>query len=206
MKRKVVLIILVILVNVLWINAINITNSFVSRNNIVINTGTKNNNNKNPNIMDDIDVLLRTDLVYGGENADLIAKKINNAFGSDMKDYGNLISKYSIANGVNPYLVASMIIVETGCDNKCSVLVKKCNNVYEAVYDKESINQASCFGGDYQKFASIDDSIKSFIKYIKFNFYDNELTTPNSIYKSFKKDVRWAFLVNFNMEKIKNSN
>lgn len=205
MKRKVVLIILVVLVNVLWINAINITNSFVSRNNIVINTGTKNNNNKNPNIMDDIDVLLRTDLVYEGENADLIAKKINNVLG-DMKDYGNLISKYSIANGVNPYLVASMIIVETGCDNKCSVLVKKCNNVYEAVYDKESINQASCFGGDYQKFASIDDSIKSFIKYIKFNFYDNELTTPNSIYKSFKKDVRWAFLVNFNMEKIKNSN
>ena len=49
MKRKVVLIILVILVNVLWINAINMTNSFVSRHNIVINTGTKNNNNKKYN-------------------------------------------------------------------------------------------------------------------------------------------------------------
>ncbi len=205
MKRKVVLIVLVFLINILWINAINVTNSFVSNREIIINTGTKINNNETPNIMDDIDVLLRTDLNYNGESADTIANKINNSF-NDMKDYGNLISKYSIANGVNPYLVASMIIVETGCDTKCSVLVKKCNNVYEAIYDSESLNQTSCFGGYYQKFASVDDSIKSFVKYIKVNFYDNELTTPNTIYKSFKKDVRWAYLVNFNMDKIKNSN
>ena len=75
----------------------------------------------------------------------------------------------------------------------------------EALYNKDSINQTSCFGGNYQKFNSLDDSIKSFIKFVKTNFYDKDLTTANSIASSYNKDARWIFVVNQNINKIKNS-
>ena len=144
-------------------------------------------------------------LTYEEENADIIAKKIDQNLKDEMQGYGTLISKYAISNDINPYLIASMIIETTNCDLKCSVLVKQCNNVYEALYNKDSINQTSCFGGNYQKFNSLDDSIKSFIKFVKTNFYDKDLKTANSIASSYNKDVRWIFVVNQNINKIKNS-
>ena len=63
----------------------------------------------------------------------------------------------------------------------------------------------SCFGGNYQSFSSIDSSVKAYIKYIKTNFYDKELTTPGAMYKAYNKDVRWVFRVNNIMDNIKNS-
>lgn len=205
MKRKVFLIILVFLINILWVNAIGVTNKLSEKYNIVINTKNPNKNNNNPNIIDDLDVLLNADLTYEGENADIIAKKIDQNLKDEMHGYGTLISKYAISNDINPYLIASMIIETTNCDLKCSVLVKQCNNVYEALYNKDSINQTSCFGGNYQKFSSLDDSIKSFIKFVKTNFYDKDLKTTNSIASSYNKDARWIFVVNQNISKIKNS-
>ena len=171
----------------------------------ILNTKNPNKNNNNPNIIDDLDVLLNADLTYEGENADIIAKKIDQNLKDEMHGYGTLISKYAISNDINPYLIASMIIETTNCDLKCSVLVKQCNNVYEALYNKDSINQTSCFGGNYQKFNSLDDSIKSFIKFVKTNFYDKDLKTANSIASSYNKDARWVFVVNQNINKIKNS-
>ena len=202
MKRKIILILFVLIINVLWVNGITITNKFVNHHNIVIKTGTKTNPSSKPTIMDDIDVVLNSDLNYDGESSDIIGKKIDNFLKDDMAGYGSLISKYAIANETNPYLIASMIIVETNCDLKCSVLVKKCNNVYEA---HSNSDDTSCFGGIYQKFNSIDDSIKAFIKYSKTNFYDNDLTTPSSISNVLKKDARWVFIVNQYIDKIKNS-
>ena len=51
----------------------------------------------------------------------------------------------------------------------------------------------------------LDDSIKSFIKFVKTNFYDKDLKTANSIASSYNKDARWIFVVNQNINKIKNS-
>ena len=98
-----------------------------------------------------------------------------------------------------------MIIENSECDETCSVLVTKCNNVGKLIYNKESITESSCFGGYYQSFKTIDESIKSYIKYIKLNFYDKELTTPSTIYKPYKKDVRWVFRVNNYMDIMKNN-
>ena len=97
MKRKVFLIILVFLINILWVNAIGVTNKLSEKYNIVINTKNPNkNNNNNPNIIDDLDVLLNADLTYEGENADIIAKKIDQNLKDEMHGYGTLISKYAI--------------------------------------------------------------------------------------------------------------
>lgn len=206
MKRKIVLAVFVFLFNIVWVNAINVTNKLASHYNFVIKTSvTDTNFNSSPNIIDELDAMLETNLYYENEDADVIAQKINLYLKNEMQDYGNLISKYSIVNEVNPYLIASMIIETTNCDSKCSVLVTKCNNVYQAPYQKDA-NQLSCFGGYYQKFATIDDSIKNFIKFIKINFYNKDLKTANSIAKSYNKDARWVFIINQTISQIKNSN
>lgn len=204
MKRKIILIILVFSFNICWVNAITITNSFASKNNLIIKIKQKTNLN-NTGIMDDIDVMLDNNLSYDDIDALTIGSKINTNLKGELTGYGELISKYSIVNNVNPYLVSAMIIENTDCNETCSVLVTKCNNVGKLVYNKESITENACFGGYYQRFNSIDDSIKSYIKYIKVNFYDKDLTTPNNIYKPYNKDVRWVFRVNNIMEQIKNS-
>lgn len=204
MKRKIVLIILVLGLNYVWINMINITNKFVSHHNIVIETKTKANLN-NTTVMDDIDVMLENDLTYEEVDALTIANKINANLKAELAGYGELISKYSIVNNVNPYLVAAMIIENGECEETCSVLVTRCKNVGKLEYHKDSMTEKSCFGGYYQQYNNIEDSIKSYIKYVKINFYDKEQTTPITIYKSYNKDVRWAFQVNSYMEQIKKS-
>ena len=203
MIRKIILIILVFLFNILFVNAINTSNTLMDHYNIVIKTDKQALGNNN--IIDELDVMLETNLTYNEESSDIIATKINNYLKNELEGYGELISKYSIVNEVDPYLIAGMILEDTSCDTNCSVLVKKCNNISHDLYEKDNLNEASCFGGSYQKFNTLDESIKSFIKYVKNNFYQNELTTPGTIYKTYKKDVRWAFRVNQNIDKIKNS-
>ena len=203
MIRKIILIILVFLFNIIFVNAINTTNSLINHYNIVIKTNKQTLGNNN--IIDELDVMLETNLTYNEESSDIIAKKINNYLKNELEGYGELISKYAIINEVDPYLIAGMILEDTNCDTNCSVLVKKCNNISHDLYEKDNINEAACFGGSYQLFNTLDDSIKSFIKYVKTNFYQNELTFPGTIYKTYKKDVRWAFRVNQNIDKIKNS-
>ena len=205
MKRKIILIVLVFLFDIIWVNAISITNNLASHYNIVIKTKTNSSLN-NGNIMDDIDVMLENNLSYDGVDAVTIGNKINTSLKGELTGYGELIAKYSIVNDVNPYLVAAIIVENTDCSDTCSVLVTKCNNVGKLLYNKESITETACFGGYYQSFKTIDDSIKSYIKYIKVNFYDKEMNTPNLMYKSYKKDVRWVFRVNNIIDQMKNSN
>jgi len=203
MKRKIILVILVFLFNIVWVNAISGTNSLLSHYNIIIITNKQPSLNNN--IIDDLDVMLETNLTYNNEDVSQIGKKINNFLKNEMDGYGELIARYSIVYEVDPYLIASMIVEATNCDSECSVLVRMCNNVSKDKYDEESDLEMSCFGGSYQKFNSIEDSIKTFVKYIKINFYDNDLKTPNAIYKPYKKDVRWVFIVNEYINKIKSS-
>lgn len=202
--RKILLVISVIILNVLWINVISITNDLAKHYNIVIKTKTRTTLNNNV-IIDDIDVMLENNLSYENIDAVTIGNKINNYLKADLSGYGELIAKYSIVNNVNPYLISAMIIEFANCENECSVLVSKCHNVGKMYYNKDSITEKACFGGYYQSFDTIDESIKSYIKYIKSNFYEKELTTPGTIYNSYGKDVRWAYRVNKYMEDIKNS-
>ena len=202
MKRKIIFIILVFALNILWVNAISATNSLANHYNFVIkiNKATSMNNH---NILDDLDVMLENNLTYNDEDAVTIGGKMNNYLHADLSGYGEMIAKYSIANSLDPYLVAAMIIESSDCEKECSVLVTQCHNVGKLVYHENSLGEMSCFGGYYQKFNSIDDSIKNYIKYIKVNFYDKELTTPGTIYKSYKKDVRWVFRINQYIEYMK---
>ena len=204
MKRKIILIILVFLFNMIWVNAITVTNDFAAKNNLLIKISQKTKLN-NTRVMDDLDVMLDNNLSYEDVDAITIGNKINNYLKAEISGYGELIAKYSIVNEVNPYLVGAFIVENSECDETCSVLVTKCNNVGKLLYNKDNLTNTACFGGYYQSFKSIDDSVKSYIKYIKSNFYDKELTTPGTIYKAYNKDVRWVFRVNNLIDGIKNS-
>lgn len=204
MKRKIILNIFVFLFNILWVNAISLTNDLTSHYNLIIETKEKSNLQDNT-IIDDIDVMFENNLSYEEVDAVVIGNKINTGLHGELSGYGELISKYSIVNNINPYLVAGMIIENTECSDTCSVLVTKCKNVGKIAYNKEMIGETACFGGYYRSFSNIEDSIKAYIKFIRKNFYDKELTTPGTIYKSYNKDVRWAFRVNNYMEQMKNA-
>ena len=204
MKRKIILIIFVFLFNILWVNAISLTNDLTSHYNLIIETKEKSNLQDNT-IIDDIDVMFENNLSYEEVDAVVIGNKINTGLHGELSGYGELISKYSIVNNINPYLAAGMIIENTECSDTCSVLVTKCKNVGKIAYNKEMIGETACFGGYYRSFSNIEDSIKAYIKFIRKNFYDKELTTPGTIYKSYNKDVRWAFRVNNYMEQMKNA-
>ena len=204
MKRKIILTISVLILNIAWINVISLTNNLAKHYNFVIHTKQKVNMN-NATIIDDIDVMLENNLTYEDVDSLVIGNKINTYLKGELAGYGELIAKYSIVNNVNPYLVAAMIIENADCDETCSVLVSKCRNVGKLPYDKEIIGEVACFGGYYRSFNNIEDSIKTYIKFINTNFYKKELTTPSTIYKSYKKDVRWVFRVNSYMEKMKNA-
>lgn len=205
MKRKIILIISVLVFNILWINVISLTNNLASHYNIVIKTKQKVNMN-NATIIDDIDVMLENNLTYENVDAVVIGNKINVYLKGELSGYGELIAKYSIVNNVNPYLVAAMIVENGECNETCSVLVSKCHNVGKLPYDKDIIGEVACFGGYYRSFSNIEDSIKTYIKYINKNFYQKEMTTPSTIYSAYKKDVRWVFRVNNYMEQMKNVN
>ena len=56
MKRKIILIILVFLLNIVWVNAISITNSLASHYDFVIKT-KEQTNLTNTGIMDDLDII-----------------------------------------------------------------------------------------------------------------------------------------------------
>ena len=204
MKRKIILIILVFILNLLWVNAISITNELAATHDFVIQTTKKTNLQNNP-LMEDLDVMLKTNLSYEGEDAVKIGHKIDNFLKEKMEGKGEVISKYAINSKLNPYLVASMVIEESGCDSECSVLVNKCNNVAKLRYNENNLSEKSCFGGIYQKFDSIEASIRSYVRYVKENFYDKDLTTLNDIYKEYKKDARWLYRVNQRMDNIKKS-
>lgn len=203
MKRKIILIILVFLLNIVWVNAISITNSLASHYDFVIKT-KEQTNLTNTGIMDDLDVMLENNLSYDNVDATTIGNKINTALHGELSGYGEFIAKYSIVNNINPYLVAGMIVENTECSETCSVLVTKCNNVGKLIYNKDMLGESSCFGGYYRSFNTIEESIKVYIKYIKNNFYDKEMTTPGLIYNSYRKDVRWVFRVNEYMNQMKN--
>lgn len=205
MKRKILVIVLVFLTNILWVNAIKLSNSFIKEHDLMIKIN--NNSSLSPNnnqIIEDLDVLLSKDLEFDGESAINIGKKIDKTLKSDLEGKGEFIAKYSIINEVDPYLIAAIILTDTNCEYECSTLVKQCNNVSKKMYNKD-LHDTACFGGYYLKYISKDDSIKDFIKDVKNNFYINDLKTPNEIRIKYKKDVAWAFKVNRYIEILKNN-
>jgi hypothetical protein len=132
---------------------------------------------------------------YKNESIDEIAKKLNIYLNSTLKNKGKYIAKYSISKGVDPYLATAIILHETGCEWKCSKLVRNCNNV------GGNKGKPSCNGGSYRKFDTIEDGIKFAINKLN-SYYSKGKTTPKQINPHYAEDKTWYKKVENYMKKL----
>ena len=145
MKRKVFLIVIVFLFNIIWVNAINVTNSLTSHYNIIIVTKKNNSliNNTTGNIVDDLDV-----------NTDNLLVCINQSSSSSsctnyvaLKNYSGMEKNEDIY--ILPYIISAGTLPYKGSTY----------NVY--VHVKDSIGSIAKDSGSY----TLYDNILSAINY-----------------------------------------
>lgn len=157
---------------------------------------------KNDNIADTIDEYNKNDnvkqriIVYDGMTMEELSTKLNKSLKSTVAGKGELFASYSLEKGVDPYLAISIMLLETGCNWKCSNLVNNCNNVGG---QKGSPN---CSNG-YRSYPTLDDGIRGFIDNLADNYYAKGLTTPEAMNPKYAESNMWAVKVNNYMSSVK---
>ncbi len=185
MKRRILIIIIVLIFNFFLFKGINYTNKFIAERDLVINL-LEHPKEEVP--VDTVKPIIIDE--YNGEKKDAIVSKINKYLAkTELKDIGNGTFVSAVTNDVNPYMLAAMVLVNTECNNECTVIMKSCNNV------SYLRGEPGCFGGSYKKYNSIDDSIADLASYVGTNYVKNNLKTPYDIYKKYGKNIAWAYKV-----------
>ena len=126
-------------------------------------------------------------IVYDGLTLEELAAKLNRFLKNELKGQGMLIASYSLEQGVDPYIAASIMMHETGCKWNCSSLMKRCNNV-------GGKKGSGC--GSYQYYDSLESGIKGLIKYLSKNYFKKGLDTPEEINRKYAEDKSWYKKVN----------
>ena len=93
--------------------------------------------------------------------------------------------------GVDPYLAASVILHETGCQWTCSYLARKCNNF------GGNKGTPGCNGGSYRKFSTLEEGLNFAINKLD-SYYKKGYTTPEEINTSYAASKTWASKINNN--------
>lgn len=193
MRRNIILVILLFIFNILWLYGISYVNKFIASNDLMIIFGKVQEEKPNEEVIEEEIV------EYNGEGFELIGKKIEkHLVKTPLEGYGEYIAKRSVNKGVNPYLVSSIIIINSNCKVQINAIAEKCYNVGDL-----KGTSGGCFGGTYKKYYSYEDGIDDLIDYILTKFYANDLKTPNAIYKKYDKNSAWSYKVSRYMEKIK---
>ena len=133
--------------------------------------------------------------VYQGMTLEELSAKLDRSLKSNLAGKGSLVASYSLERGVDPYLAVGIMLLETGCNWKCSGLVQKCNNVGG---QKGSPN---CSGG-YRGYPTLDEGIKGFIDNLAVNYYAKGLTTPEAMNSKYAESSTWAMKVRNYMNSI----
>lgn len=136
-------------------------------------------------------------IVYDGMTLDELSAKLDKSLKSTLKGKGYLYASYSLEKGVDPYLAVAVTLHETGCNWKCSELVRKCNNV------GGQKGRPGCNGGSYQKFSTLDEGIKAMIDNLKVNYYNHGLNTPEKMNRKYAASKSWSSKVNYYIKSIK---
>lgn len=131
-------------------------------------------------------VLTRRVIVYDGMTMNELADKLNRSMKSNLTGKGLVLASYTIEKGVDPYLALGIMLLETGCNWKCSSLMTKCNNVGGMK------GSPGCDGGSYKSFPTLDDGIRAFVDNLARNYYAYGLTTPEAMNKKYAESTAWA--------------
>ena len=193
MKRKLIILIILLLFNILFILGISETNRLIETNKWMIYL----NSSIDTSITDEPSQEVEK-FDYNGEQIETIGQKIDRVYAkTSLEGYGEYIAKNAVSKGVNPYLISGIILESTSCKTECSIIFKQCNNVAGMK------GEPGCFGGSYRVYKDIPEGIVDLINYISKNFNEEEMQNPNNMFKKYGKNVSWAFKVSEYMESIK---
>lgn len=139
------------------------------------------------------------EIVFEGMTLDELTEKLNRSLKSDIAGTGYYYAKYSMQYKIDPYLAVAISLHETGCNNKCSPLVVKCNNVGGQKF------KPSCGGGAYGRNDTLEQGIERFVRNIAVGYYAYGLTTPELMVDKYEGtgSKTWAPAVNRYINSIK---
>ena len=167
---------------------------FLTAANVLSNVDDSLNKYKDAEIKEYIDS--RPVIVYENMTIDQLGKKIDNMFNEPLSGKGELLASYALEKGVDPYLATAIVLLETGCNSRCSTMVYNCNNIG---------GQKGSGCGAYAAFPTLDDGIRAFIDNLSNNFISRGFTTPETIGPRYAESGTWTMKVNNYIEKIRKS-
>ena len=162
--------------------------------NVLVNSNNALDEYKDKEIQEYIDS--RPVIVYDNMTIDELSAKLDRVLNSTMSGKGYLVASYSLEQGVDPYIATAIILLETGCNSKCSTMVNTCNNVG---------GQKGSGCGVYAAFATLDEGIMAFVDNLNKNYFSKGLTTASAIGPKYAESPLWATKVNNYINKIKNA-
>ena len=138
--------------------------------------------------------------VYEGQTLQELADRLNRHLGSDIVGgKGELIAAECLNRGVDPYIMVSIILQETGCGSHCSNLARNCFN-FGGIKGKPS-----CNGGAFKQYDSIDEGLVGMIDMLSRNYFQLGLTTPETIGPKYCEGNEWAGKITWFVNKIRNN-
>jgi len=138
--------------------------------------------------------------VYEGQTIEELAEHLNRHLGNDVvAGKGALIATECINKGVDPYITVAIILHETGCGTHCSNLARNCNNF------GGQKGKPSCNGGAFRQFDTVDAGLVGMIDNLSRNYFQQGLTTPETIGPKYCEGNEWAGKITWFVNKIRNN-
>ncbi len=135
-------------------------------------------------------------VIYDGMTLSELAAKLDRSLKNELAGKGYVYANASITWGVDPYMAVAISLLETGCNGKCSNLVRQCNNVGGMV-------GSGCDG--WAKFDTIDEGIEAMIRNLGKYYVAQGLTTVEQIGHKYAASSTWATKVRNYMNQIQNA-
>ena len=136
-------------------------------------------------------------IIYDGMTLTELTNKLNKSLGHYMTNTGYFFANYTKKTGLDPYLAVSIVLLETGCNWKCSTITVQCNNIGGLKGGE------SCNGKSYRKYNTLGEGIDGYLDIIYNNYYLKGMTTPEQMAPVYAQSSVWAEKVNGYMNEIK---
>ena len=128
--------------------------------------------------------------VFEGMTIEELSAKLDKSLKGEIAGKGSVIATNCLSMGVDPYVATAIILHETGCNAKCSKLVKQCNNVGgQKGYPR-------CGNTSFRAFDSLDAGIIGMISNLSRNYYGMGLDTVEKIAPKYCEGNTWAGKIN----------
>ena len=135
--------------------------------------------------------------VFEGMTIEELSAKLDRSLKNEIAGKGYVIATNCLEMGVDPYVATAIILHETGCNAKCSNLVKLCNNV------GGQKGKPRCGNTSFRAFDSLDAGIIGMISNLSRNYYGIGLNTVELIAPKYCEGNTWAGKINSYIKSIR---